>query len=83
MNLRGMWIVCVRDVPAGEDQYLGPFASEEKAQAIAERLRRDFAAVGAGDTVIDAIVEWMQPGAEFTDLRDKLLADLAEVGYSK
>jgi hypothetical protein len=78
---RGQWIVCVRDVPAGEDRYLGPFASEEKAQGIAHSLRRDFAAVAANDTIIDAIVEWVQPGSELVDVRDELLAGLEEVGY--
>lgn len=59
--MRGQWIVCVRDISAGNDDYLGPYRSEDKAEAVAKRLNRNIAAVGAS-SVLDAIVEWVRPG---------------------
>jgi hypothetical protein len=78
----GKWIVCVRDIPGAEDAYLGPFASVERAQAIAGRLRRDIEAVGASGS-LDAIVEWVRPGGEVETFRDEMLKDLARLGYSR
>lgn len=81
-HLRGQWIVCVRDIAAGEDDYLGPFYSEDKAESVAKRLNRDLAAVGATD-VLDAIVEWIQPGLDIEQYRDDMLAALEKQGYAK
>lgn len=81
-HLRGQWIVCVRDISAGEDDYLGPFYSEDKAESVAKRLNRDLAAVGASD-VLDAIVEWIQPGLHIEQYRDDMLADLEKRGYAR
>lgn len=77
---RGQWIVCLRDIPSGEDEYLGPYHSDEKAQAVADRLNRDIAARGAGGTV-DAIVEWVRPGIELEEIRDEMLVGLDDLGY--
>lgn len=77
---RGSWIVCVRDIPAGEDTYLGFFIVEQRARDLAERLRRDIAARGA-EGVMDAIVEWVRPHPEFEDFRDEMLRGLEECGY--
>lgn len=79
---RGQWIVWLRDVPGGEDQFLGPFHSEERAHAVAERLRRDIAAVGCGFDTLDAGVEWVRPAStDFEDFRDEMLVDLEAMGY--
>lgn len=77
---RGHWIVCVRDIPGGEDSYLGVFTSEDRAEQLASRLRRDIAARGAQDS-LDAIVQWVRPHPEFEDFRDEMLADLERLGY--
>ena len=79
---QGQWIVCVRDITAGEDDYLGPYRSEERAWDVANRLNRDLAAVGARD-LLDAIVEWVRPGLDVEQYRDDMLADLAKHGYAR
>lgn len=77
---RGQWVVVVRDIPANEDQFVGPFTVEARANAVANRLTRDFAARGA-ENVMEAVVQWVRPGVESEDLRDDLLAQLEESGY--
>lgn len=81
-HLRGQWIVCVRDISAGEDDYLGPFYSVDKAESVAKRLNRDLAAVGATG-IFDAVVEWIQPGLDIEQYRDDMLAALEQQGYTK
>ena len=76
----GTWIVCLRDIPSGEDDYLGPFRSEERAHAVARRLNRDIAARGAADS-LDAVVEWVRPGADIEEIRDEMLSGLGELGF--
>lgn len=77
---RGQWVVVIRDVPANEDRFVGPFTVEARADAAAARLTRDFATRGASD-VMDAVVRWVRPGVEIEDVRDDLLAQLEEGGY--
>lgn len=74
-TFRGTWLVCVRDVAAGEDDYLGPFRSEERAHAVARRLNRDIAAIGLSTDVLDACVEWVRPGVDIEEFRDEMLRD--------
>lgn len=76
----GTWIVCVRDIPGGEDDYLGPFRSQERAAAVARRLCRDIAARGAEGS-LDAIVERVRPGGDIEEYRDEMLANLEKGGY--
>lgn len=78
---RGQWVVVVRDIPANEDQFIGPFTVEERADSLASRLNRDFAARGAA-AVMEAVVRWLRPGVEAEDLRDDLLAQLEDGGYA-
>ena len=78
---RGQWIVCVRDIPANDDSYVGPFHSEEKADEIATRLRKDIEAVGA-DHILEAFVVWVLPAStDLEEFRDEMLRDLEEMGY--
>lgn len=79
---QGQWIVCVRDIQSGDDDYLGPFRSKDKADAVAKRLNRNIIAVGAPH-VLDAIVEWVQPGLDVEQYRDDMLGKLAAWGYTK
>lgn len=80
-DVRGQWIVCVRDIAANDNSYVGPYHSEDKADAIASRLRRDIEAVGA-DHLLEAFVEWVRPSStDFDEFRDELLRDLEEMGY--
>ena len=79
---RGQWIVAVRDIPSNTDEFLGPYHSEDKAEDVAHRLRRDIAAVGAGH-VAEAVVHYVRAGSiEFDEVRDELLRDLEDLGYS-
>lgn len=79
-SMRGQWIVCVRDILSGNDDYLGPYHSEDKADEVAKRLNLNIAAVGASE-VLDAIVEWVRPGLDIEQYRDDMLRELAETGY--
>lgn len=79
---RGQWVVCIRDLPSNTDEFLGPFHSEEKAEAVAERLRRDIAALSASH-IVEAFTVWVRPAStELEEFRDELLADLGEMGYA-
>ena len=78
---QGQWIVCVRDILSGNDDYLGPYRSEDKAEDVARRLNRDLVAVGASH-ILDAIVEWVRPGLDVEQYRDEMLQTLDEHGYS-
>lgn len=79
---RGQWVVAVRDIPSNADEFVGPYHSEDKAEAVAHRLRRDIAAVGA-EHIAEAVVHYVRPGSiEQDEVRDELLRDLAELGYS-
>ncbi len=75
-----VYIVCVRDVSAGEDTYLGPFRSFEQASRVRRRLVGDITARQAQD-VFDALIEEVQPGYTVEDFRNKLLGDLDALGY--
>lgn len=77
----GSWVVCIRDLPSNTDEYLGYFRSEDRADALADRLRRDVEAVGASH-IIDVNVCWVRPEPEHEDARDTLLAELEEMGYA-
>jgi hypothetical protein len=77
----GSWVVCIRDLPSNTDEYLGYFRSEDRAEAVARRLRGDVEAVGASH-VIDVTVCFVRPMPEHEDARDELLADLEEMGYA-
>ena len=80
---RGQWVVAVRDIPSNTDELVGPYHSEDKADGIARRLRRDIAAVGA-EHIMEAVVYYVRPGSiEFDDVRDEMLRDLEELGYSR
>lgn len=77
----GQWVVAVRDIPSNTDEFVGPYHSEDKAEEIAQRLRRDIAAVGA-EHLMEAIVHYVRPGSiEFDDVRDEMLRDLGQLGY--
>jgi len=82
-TVRGQWIVCVRDIAANENSYVGPFHSEDKADSTAARLQRDIEAVGASH-LLEAFVEWVRPAStEIEDFRDEMLRDLGEMGYAR
>jgi hypothetical protein len=74
------WIVCLRDIPAGEDTYLGPYRTEEGAARVARKLNRDIAARGA-TLLYDALVEPLRSGGDLMAFREELLADLDAAGY--
>lgn len=77
----GQWVVVIRDIPANEYKLLlGPFRDEKRAVAAARRINGDFAARRA-QNVMEAVVKWMQPGAEERDVREELIAELIEGGY--
>lgn len=80
MSLRGQWIVVLRDIPANEDELIGPYHSEEAAERVAERLRRDIAA-RAADHWLEAVAKWVRPGLDIEEARDEMLRDLDEMGY--
>jgi hypothetical protein len=77
MSSRGRWIVCLVEGASGENQYIGPFTSEARANHVRDRLNADFLARRAED-VYFACVEWVRPGAEIEEVRDELLAELEE-----
>lgn len=79
--MSGQWVVVLRDIPGNEDELLGPFHTEEKAEAIAGALRRDIAARDA-EYIAEAFVTFVRPGVEMVDLRDELLEQLDEMGYA-
>ena len=73
----------MRDIPSNTDEFVGPYHSEDKAEAIAQRLRRDIAAVGA-EHIMEAVVHYIRPSSiEFDDVRDEILRDLHEMGYAR
>lgn len=52
------WIVCVRDVSGGEDHFHGPFRSEDRADAHADKVRRELARHDLlRSDIVDVIVE--------------------------
>jgi hypothetical protein len=82
-DARGQWVVCVRDIAANDNTYVGPFHSEENADKVAVRLRRDIEAVGAGH-LLEAFVEWVRPAStDLEEFRDEMLRDLEEMGYAR
>lgn len=80
---RGQWIVCVREIAGNDNSFVGPYHSEDKAEAVADRLRRDITAVQA-DHIIEAFVEWVRPSStDLEEFRDEMLRDLEAMGYAK
>lgn len=81
-DTRGQWVVVVRDIIANDDSYVGPFHSDDRAEEIATRLRRDIEAVGA-EHVLEAFTAWVVPAStDFEEFRDQMLADLEVMGYA-
>lgn len=77
----GTWVVVLRLIPANEDELLGPFRSGEKAESVADRLNRDIES-RAATHVMEAFAQEVRPASiELEDARDRMLADLEEMGY--
>ena len=80
LALRGQWVVALRDIPGNDEELVGPFHSEDKAEAVARRLRGDIEARGAAH-VMEAIVRWVRAGLDLEEMRDEMLRDLDAMGY--
>ena len=78
---RDQWIIEVRELLSNEAEFIGPFRSQDRADAVVRRLRGDLDAVGA-DHLYDVLLRQLRPGAEAVDLREELLEDLERAGYT-
>lgn len=71
----GQWVVCLRDISAGEDTLIGPYRTVAKATSIAQLLRANIRSRNA-DSIYDAIVERLRPVRDVPDIRDEILSRL-------
>lgn len=75
----GAWIVLVAESGERAD-CIGPYRTEDEAEAVAEGLNETISAVGAA-ALLHATAEWVLPISDFNGYRELLLTDLTQRGY--